>query len=92
LKIQTAELKKCVFRFIHRSLICLGDLARYRLDLDPNWDPQIATRYYKMAVAVNNKHGMPHNQMGTVANNRNYGLDAVYHYLRRCVFLYECNH
>ncbi|XP_011496408.1 PREDICTED: protein SMG5 [Ceratosolen solmsi marchali] len=82
LKIQTAELKKCVFHFIHRSLVCLGDLARYRLDLDPNWDPQIATRYYKMAVAVNNKHGMPHNQMGTVASNRNYGLDAVYHYMR----------
>lgn len=82
-KVPTLEVKKCVTRFIHRSLICLGDLARYRLDLEPNWDPQIAIRYYKMAVAVDDKYGMPHNQLGTVASNKNYGLDAVYHYLRR---------
>lgn len=86
-KVQTTEVKNCVSHFIHRSLICLGDLARYRLDLDPNWDPQIAARYYKMAVAVDSKYGMPHNQLGTVAGNRNYGLDAVYHYMRRFVLL-----
>lgn len=55
------------------------------MDLDPTWDPQIAARYYKMAVAVDSKYGMPHNQLGTVASNKNYGLDAVYHYMRRFV-------
>ncbi|XP_001599646.2 protein SMG5 isoform X1 [Nasonia vitripennis] len=86
-KVPTLEVKKCVTRFIHRSLICLGDLARYQLDLEPHWDPQVAIRYYKMAVAVDDKYGMPHNQLGTVAGNKNYGLDAVYHYLRSILCL-----
>ncbi|XP_014218469.1 protein SMG5 [Copidosoma floridanum] len=81
-KVHSTDAKKCVSHFIHRSLICLGDLARYRLDLDPSWDPQIATRYYKMAIVLNTKYGMPHNQLGTVASNKNYGLDAVYYYMR----------
>lgn len=79
------EVQKCVIRIIHRSLICLGDLSRYQLDLDPNWDPQIAIRYYKIAVTLDSKYGMPYNQLGTVAHNKNYGLDAVYNYMRRLV-------
>lgn len=81
-KLLSDEIRQCAVRIIHRSLICLGDLARYRLDLDPNWDPMIAARYYKTAVSVDPTIGMPHNQLGTVAGNRNYGLDAVYHYTR----------
>lgn len=79
----SAEAQKCVTRIIHRSLICLGDLSRYQLDLDPSWDPQIAARYYKIAVTLDSKYGMPYNQLATVASNRNYGLDAVYNYMRR---------
>ncbi|KAJ8673498.1 hypothetical protein QAD02_004760 [Eretmocerus hayati] len=81
-KIHSPEVKKCVVRFIHRSLVCLGDLERYKLDLNPLWDSQVATRYYKMAIAVDSKYGMPYNQLGTVTSNRNYGLDAVYHYMQ----------
>lgn len=46
----------------------------------------IANRYYKMAIAIDPNIGMPHNQLGTIAGNKNYGLDAVYHYMRRLVF------
>lgn len=74
-------------RLIHRSLVCLGDLARYKLELDPYWDPLIAKRYYKMAIATDPNIGMPHNQMGTIAGNTNYGLDAVYHYMRWLEYL-----
>lgn len=81
-KLQTEEVRQCAIRFIHRCLICLGDLARYKLDLDPNWDPLIATRYYKMAVAIDPNIGMSHNQLGTMAGNKNFGLDGVYHYMR----------
>ncbi|XP_033231117.1 protein SMG5 [Belonocnema kinseyi] len=87
-KLQTEEVRQCAIRFIHRSLICLGDLARYRLDLEPNWDPMIATRYYKMAVAIDPNIGMPHNQLGTMAGNKNFGLDGVYHYMR-CILCTE---
>ncbi|KAG5310243.1 SMG5 protein, partial [Acromyrmex insinuator] len=81
-KTHTKELKQCVMRLIHRSLVCLGDLSRYKLELNSNWDPMIANRYYKMAIAIDPNIGMPHNQLGTIAGNKNYGLDAVYHYMR----------
>ncbi|XP_076249730.1 smg5 nonsense mediated mRNA decay factor [Calliopsis andreniformis] len=87
-KVHTEEAKQCVVRLIHRSLVCLGDLARYKLELDPYWDPMIAKRYYKMAIAIDPNIGMPHNQLGTIASNKNYGLDAVYHYMR-CVLCTE---
>ncbi|XP_076767020.1 smg5 nonsense mediated mRNA decay factor isoform X1 [Xylocopa sonorina] len=87
-KHHTEEVKQCVMRLIHRSLVCLGDLARYKLELDPYWDPMISKRYYKMAIAIDPNIGMPHNQLGTIAGNKNYGLDAVYHYMR-CVLCNE---
>ncbi|XP_034195821.2 smg5 nonsense mediated mRNA decay factor isoform X1 [Osmia lignaria lignaria] len=87
-KHHTEDVKQCVMRLIHRSLVCLGDLARYKLELDPYWDSMIANRYYKMAIAIDPNIGMPHNQLGTVAGNKNYGLDAVYHYMR-CVLCTE---
>ncbi|XP_011869294.1 PREDICTED: protein SMG5 [Vollenhovia emeryi] len=81
-KIHPKEVKQCVMRLIHRSLVCLGDLSRYKLELNSNWDPMIANRYYRMAIAIDPNVGMPHNQLGTIAGNKNYGLDAVYHYMR----------
>lgn len=81
-KVHTDEAKQCVVRLIHRSLVCLGDLARYKLELDPYWDPMIARRCYKMAIGIEPNIGMPHNQLGTIAGDGNYGLDAVYHYMR----------
>ncbi|KAG8035836.1 hypothetical protein G9C98_001492 [Cotesia typhae] len=87
-KFKSEEAQQCVIRIIHRSLICLGDLARYKLDLDSTWDPMIATRYYKMAITIDPNIGMPHNQLGTVAGIKNYGVDAVYHYMR-CILCSE---
>ncbi|CAD6234281.1 GSCOCG00007717001-RA-CDS [Cotesia congregata] len=87
-KFKSEEAQQCVIRIIHRSLICLGDLARYKLDLDPTWDPMIASRYYKMAITIDPNIGMPHNQLGTVAGIKNYGVDAVYHYMR-CILCSE---
>lgn len=50
----------------------------------------IANRYYQMAIAIDPNIGMPHNQLGTIAGNKNYGLDAVYHYMRRLVLKITC--
>lgn len=81
-KTHTKEVKQCVMRLIHRSLVWLGDLTRYKLELDSNWDPMIANRYYKMAIAIDPNIGMPYNQLGNTAGSKNYGLDAAYHYMR----------
>jgi len=45
----------------------------------------ISNRYYKMAIAVDPNIGMPHNQLATIAGGNNYGLDAIYYFLRRLI-------
>ncbi|XP_017777944.1 PREDICTED: protein SMG5 [Nicrophorus vespilloides] len=67
---------------IHRSLIYLGDLCRYKLEIYPNWDPNLAIRYYSQALHLNPDNGMPHNQIGTLASSLNQHLDAIYHYIQ----------
>ncbi|GJQ88314.1 hypothetical protein Trydic_g3793 [Trypoxylus dichotomus] len=76
---------------VHRSLVYLGDLCRYRLDIYPNWDNNLVVRYYSQALCFKPEYGMPHNQMGTLANNTNNSLDATYYYLRSldCKFIFE---
>lgn len=75
------ELKKWALESVHRCLIYLGDLCRYKLDVYPNWDANLAIRYYSQALYLNSEQGMPHNQMGTLATAQNRNLDAVYHYM-----------
>lgn len=70
--------KQCV----HRCLIYLGDLCRYKLEIYPNWDSNLAIRCYSQALYFNPDFGMPHNQLGTLASTQNRMLDAIYHYMR----------
>ncbi|CAH1130775.1 unnamed protein product [Ceutorhynchus assimilis] len=85
------ELEEWAKQSIHQCLIYLGDLSRYKFELKPNNEPVMAARYYLQAVSFKPDYGMPHNQMGTLAMNQNYFLEAVYHYLRclACKFPFE---
>lgn len=76
---------------VHQCLIYLGDLSRYKLEIYPNWESILASRYYLQAISYKPDYGMPHNQMGTLAMNQNRFLDAVYHYMRclACKFSFE---
>ncbi|KAG5874256.1 hypothetical protein JTB14_026478 [Gonioctena quinquepunctata] len=76
---------------VHQCLIYLGDLSRYKLEIYPNWEPTLAIRYYLQAISYKPNHGMPHNQMGTLAMNQNRFLEAVYFYMRclSCKFPFE---
>lgn len=67
---------------VHRCLIYLGDLNRYKLEIYPNWDHGLAVRYYLQASNFKPEIGMPHNQLGTLASCLNSSLDAVYYYMR----------
>lgn len=67
---------------VHQCLIYLGDLCRYKLEIQPNTGPSLASRYYLQAISYKPQYGMPHNQMGTLAMSQNNFLDAAYHYLR----------
>ncbi|KAJ3366927.1 hypothetical protein GGF31_007728 [Allomyces arbusculus] len=68
-----------------RSLIYLGDLARYREQLlNDGAAPSLAVahEYYTQAQALIPFNGNPHNQLAILAASKRHDLDAVYHYLR----------
>uniref|UniRef100_T1JIG1 Protein SMG5 n=1 Tax=Strigamia maritima TaxID=126957 RepID=T1JIG1_STRMM len=82
---QTAEKNEWARSALHRCLICLGDLARYRQELFENAGPEVSSRFYSQAATFLPSAGMPHNQLGTLAGGKNYGCDATYHYMR-CLY------
>ena len=63
---------------VHKCLVYLGDLARYRLELLGD----VAGRYYQMALQVVPGVGLPYSELATLAGSKNHGLDQVYYYLR----------
>ena len=71
---------------VHKCLVYLGDLARYRLELlgddEQDLGGTVAGRYYQMALQVVPGVGLPYNQLATLAGSKNHGLDQVYYYLR----------
>src|SRR5262249_42775765 len=76
------EAKSWAQNAIHRILICMGDLARYLCDLEVLGYRELAIRFYDLALIWNPDIGMPFNQLGTLSESNNYGLDSVYYYMR----------
>uniref|UniRef100_A0A8C4NGC0 Nonsense-mediated mRNA decay factor n=1 Tax=Eptatretus burgeri TaxID=7764 RepID=A0A8C4NGC0_EPTBU len=66
----------------HHCLICLGDLARYQIEVGMGNMELLAERYYHQALAVVPHIGMPFNQLGTLAGSKSYHVDAAYYYMR----------
>ncbi|XP_054159127.1 nonsense-mediated mRNA decay factor SMG5-like [Oppia nitens] len=80
--IMNEETKTWAQNAIHRILVCMGDLARYLFDLEAQEYRQLAIRFYDLALILNSNIGMPFNQLGTLSETNNYGLDSVYYYIR----------
>lgn len=74
-------LKEILTRMLHKFLICLGDLARYQIEYDPNGCTKLAYKYYQQSLILLHSNGMPLNQLGTLYCSENYGCDAAYYYL-----------
>jgi protein SMG5 len=72
-------LREVLMRIIHKLLLCLGDLARYQIEYDPNASPKLAQKYYQMSLILLPNSGMPLNQLGTLYDMENYGCDATYY-------------
>jgi len=77
------ELTSWVEGAVHRCLVCLGDLARYQVELGLVLAAQPA-RYYQLAVRLRPEGGVPYNQLAMLCGEMNYGLDQLYYYMR-CV-------
>ncbi|CAG8511060.1 1139_t:CDS:10 [Ambispora gerdemannii] len=71
----------------HKSLIFLGDLARYREMQNErqrkNWN--IASDYYYQALQLVPDNGNPHNQLAVIATYNSDDLSAIYRYYRSLV-------
>ena len=81
------EVKTWAQNSIHRILIYMGDLARYLFDLNVTGYKELAIRFYDLALIWNPEIGMPFNQLGTLSESNNYGLDSAYYYMRWYVLL-----
>jgi len=77
------ELSGWVEGAVHRCLVCLGDLARYQVELGFGLAAQ-AARYYQLAVLLRPEGGVPYNQLAMLCGDENYGLEQLYYYMR-CV-------
>lgn len=82
-----SKAKEWASQAIYRSLVYMGDLARYLLDLPYtqfNYR-NLAFEFYKSASRNQPENGLPFNQLATLAGNRNHNLDAVCNYMRCCM-------
>lgn len=83
------EQKETIHFLVYRFFICIGDLARYYVDVfvqdKERYDNQyykIALLYYRSASFLQPKFGMPYNQLGSLHSYNHYGLDSLYSYFR----------
>ena len=75
------ELRQALLYSVHRTLIQLGDLSRYRetelATKDFNWGPAIG--YYSLARRIHPGSGTSHNQLAVIARVNGDHLAALYH-------------
>lgn len=69
---------------IYRSLVYMGDLARYLLETNQQDYRKLAFNFYCSASVNQPDYGLPFNQLATLASGLNHNLDAVCNYMRSC--------
>ncbi|KAK9371027.1 hypothetical protein V1509DRAFT_574217 [Lipomyces kononenkoae] len=79
------QLRVMVLRSCHRSLVCLGDLSRYREmhsfdSVEKEWRP--ALNYYILAKQLCPSLGFPHNQIAVISIFEGSVLSSQYHFYR----------
>ena len=67
---------------IYRSLVYMGDLARYMVELSDNRHRGLAFKFYLSASRFQPEFGLPFSQLATLTGGSNHNLDAVCSYMR----------
>lgn len=67
---------------IYRSLVYMGDLARYLMETSQFNFRSLAFKFYFSASRNQPEYGLPFNQLATLAGGINHNLDAVCNYMR----------
>ncbi|CAK7272439.1 hypothetical protein SEPCBS57363_005130 [Sporothrix epigloea] len=68
----------------YRTVLHMGDIARYRLNASRHkgHNPEVAMTYYALAQDLMPKEGDAHHQMAVVLAEQRRDFDVVYHFLR----------
>ena len=79
----SADMGRMVLKSCHLTLLCLGDLARYRIQAKrKNIGYETALTYYGLARHLMPQSGFAFHQMGIVNLDQENHLDVVYHFYR----------
>lgn len=70
---------------IYRSLVYMGDLARYLMNSRESDYRKLAFDFYCSASRFQPDYGLPFNQLATLAGGLNHNLDSVCNYMRCCL-------
>lgn len=70
---------------IYRSLVYMGDLARYLFETNSLEYRAISFNFYVSASRFQPNYGLPYNQLAILAGDLNYNLNAISNYMRCCL-------
>lgn len=70
---------------IYRSLVYMGDLARYLMSTNESDYRKLAFNFYCSSSRFQPDYGLPFNQLATLAGGQNHSLDSVCNYMRCCL-------
>ncbi|KAG8200431.1 hypothetical protein JTE90_000514 [Oedothorax gibbosus] len=73
---------RCVLISVQKTMIFLGDLARYKEQVNHSSNYGKARSWYLKAQQIAPKNGRPYHQLAILAFNTKRKLDAVYYYMR----------
>ena len=73
---------RCALMSAQKCLLCLGDLARYREQIQETSNYGKARQYYQKASNIETRNGRPFNQLAILAINTKRKFEAVYYNMR----------
>lgn len=73
---------QCALLSAQKCLLCLGDLARYKEQIEETSNFGKARQYYQQASNIEPRNGRPFNQLAILAMNTKRKFEAVYYNMR----------
>ncbi len=78
----TDDRVRCALVSAQKCLLCLGDLARYKENIQDTSNYGMARQYYQKASNIDTRNGRPFNQLAILALTTKRKFEAVYYNMR----------
>ncbi|CAB4066723.1 SMG6 [Lepeophtheirus salmonis] len=76
------KFQRCVLVTAQNCLICLGDLARYKEQVNESCNFGKTRHYYIKATSIETRNAKPFHMMAVLSNMAKRKLDAIYYHMR----------